>query len=65
MGPTVPNESRAVGEGLPTLTALVGPLPSVNWMVLQEVGPAFEGLPTLHALVWFFPGMNEVVPNEG
>lgn len=42
---------KVVGEGLPTFTALIKPLPTVNALVLGKVRPAVEGLPTLQALV--------------
>lgn len=39
-----------VGEGFPTLAALVRPLATVDPLVLGEVRLAVEGLPTFQAL---------------
>ena len=50
-----------MGEGLSTLTALVGLLPTVNPPVLGQVGLAVEGLAALHALVGPLPGVDHVV----
>lgn len=44
-------ECRAPGEGLATLSALVGLLSGVNSPMLSKGGAVTEGLPTVAALV--------------
>lgn len=51
MLPAMQDKIRVVGEGLPTFTALIRPLPTVNVLVLGKIRPAVEGLPTLQALL--------------
>lgn len=43
----------ALAEGLPTLTALIGLLPSVDDQVSEKVGALAEGLPTLMTCIGF------------
>ena len=50
-----------MGEGLSTLTALVGLLPTVNPLVLCQVRLAVEGLATLHARVGLGPRVHPPV----
>lgn len=44
MGPLVADEVRALGESLATVIALVGPLPAVDPVMLQQRGRAAEAL---------------------
>ena len=58
------DKSGAVDEGLSTLSAYTGLLPSVDPLVLVEVWLVVEDLPTLEALVGLLPGMDDGVLNE-
>lgn len=44
VGPLVANEVGALREGLSTVIALVGPLPTVDPVMLQQRGRAAEAL---------------------
>ena len=46
MGPLVADEVGALREGFPTVIALVGPLPAVDPVMLQQRGGAAEALAT-------------------
>lgn len=50
MSPAMQDKIGVVGEGFPTLAALVRPLATVDPLVLGEVRLAVEGLPTFQAL---------------
>lgn len=60
--PLMVSEGRAAAEGLPTFSAFVGLLSSVDDGVPNEICAPTEGLPTLNTFVGFLPAMNALVP---
>lgn len=55
---------RALAEAFATFTALVGFLPSVGSLMLNEVGTLAEASATFITLIGFFSSMNSLVLNE-
>ena len=58
------NKSRLSDEGFSTFTALIGPLSSVNPLVLCELERMFEGFSTFFALRRIFSSVNLLVLHE-
>lgn len=61
----VPDEVRALGEGLPASVAGVGALPGVDPLVPDEVGALAEGLVAELAQVGPGPGVSPQVLGDG
>lgn len=57
-------EVRALAEAFATLTALVGLLPRVGSLMLNQMGALAETSATLITLIGFFSSMNSLVLNE-
>ena len=51
-------------EGLPALHALVGPLPSVDHVVLEQVCALNKRFPTLRAFIRLHPRVNLFMPSK-
>lgn len=64
MNPLVSLKTQVTGEALPALRAGKGLLPSVKFLVNDEVRPSGKATPTLGALIRFLAGMSRLVNDE-
>lgn len=54
-------EDRSLAKGFPTVSPFVGPLTSVNFLVVNEVGAPVEGFTTLAAFMGLQSIMNPLM----
>lgn len=58
------NQVGGPPEGLAAVATRIGPLPSVDALVLQEAGALPEGLSTLATLIWLLARVNPPMLGE-